>query len=371
MTCPHCGAQVPAGNRFCNRCRKRVVPEAPPAGGAPAQSGLPPRRPSAHSRTGAHPTSALSSFKRPMVVTILGVLNVVGGVFALGGAGLLAFMAYSEIKEGGAVMVAFAAAYGVIGLVQIATGVGLMGLKTWARRLQIGLAVIGLLGIPCGTIISILVLIYMLKPEVKLLFSGVSPRQLAPEELEMVERLGQGSGATVAIVAALVVVVGIFFVGIMAAIAIPSLLRARISANEAATIGDLRTMASAQAAYAQANGGLPDTLECLLRPADCIPNYPETAPTFLNASVMAFEQRHGYSFRFVPGPQAQVVEEYKAMVSPSSLVGWAYLAEPSTANTTGVRAFCVDASGLVCFDPDGRLGESVEGSCPADCSPVQ
>ncbi|HXY38472.1 MAG TPA: prepilin-type N-terminal cleavage/methylation domain-containing protein, partial [Vicinamibacteria bacterium] len=48
----------------------------------------------------------------------------------------------------------------------------------------------------------------------------------------------------------LLIVVAI--IGIIAAIAIPSLLRARISANEAATIGDTRTVISAQAAYQSA-----------------------------------------------------------------------------------------------------------------------
>ena len=51
----------------------------------------------------------------------------------------------------------------------------------------------------------------------------------------------------------LLIVVAI--IGIIAAIAIPSLLRARVSANESATIGDIRTVISAQAAYQSANGG--------------------------------------------------------------------------------------------------------------------
>ena len=51
----------------------------------------------------------------------------------------------------------------------------------------------------------------------------------------------------------LLIVVAI--IGIIAAIAIPSLLRARVSANESATIGDIRTVISGQAAYQSANGG--------------------------------------------------------------------------------------------------------------------
>jgi type II secretory pathway pseudopilin PulG len=370
MTCPHCGAEVPAGNRFCNRCRKRVAPEPGPVAGRPASGSLPPRRPPT-SRPVARPASGGSSFKRPTVVTILGILNILGGVLALAIGAFLVFGGLAGMGEQGVVLAAFGAVYGVIGIVQIAAGVGLLGLKPWARLVQIGLAVIGLLGIPCGTIISILILIYMLKPEVKLLFSGASPGELAPEELEMVERLGQGSGATVAIVAVVVVVVGIFAVGIVAAIAIPSLLRARVSANEAATIGDLRTMVSAQAAYASANRGFHDQPQCLLSPVDCIPGYPSAAPTFLDSAIVSADLRHGYRFRFVAGPEAPPEVRQQGQVSPTSLAGFAYVAEPAQPGQTGVRAFCAEASGIICVDPDGRMGEVSEGTCPADCSPLQ
>ena len=62
----------------------------------------------------------------------------------------------------------------------------------------------------------------------------------------------------------LLIVVAI--IGIIAAIAIPSLLRARISANEAGTIGDIRGVISAQAAYASATSGFYGELPCLAAP---------------------------------------------------------------------------------------------------------
>ena len=70
----------------------------------------------------------------------------------------------------------------------------------------------------------------------------------------------------------LLIVVAI--IGIIAAIAIPSLLRARVSANESATQGDIRTWISAEAAYegaSNANGYAPTGL-CLNIPsgAGCI-----------------------------------------------------------------------------------------------------
>ena len=54
--------------------------------------------------------------------------------------------------------------------------------------------------------------------------------------------------------------------GIVAAIAIPSLLRARVSANEAAAIGDVREVITAEARYQKANAGYFDRLECLAAP---------------------------------------------------------------------------------------------------------
>src|SRR2546427_8952215 len=76
----------------------------------------------------------------------------------------------------------------------------------------------------------------------------------------------------------LLIVVAI--IGIIAAIAIPSLLRARISANESATIGDTRTVISAEAAYQSAASGFYGNLTCLSVPAPCITGY--VGPTFLD-----------------------------------------------------------------------------------------
>jgi hypothetical protein len=359
MTCPHCGATVAPGYRFCGSCRKRV--------GLDAASG--PRGPVQTSARTTAPRSvrAPATFARPTVITVLGILGILGGSLCLLGAAAVLLVAWGP--EGPATMAAIGAAYAVVGVLQLATGIGLLRLEPWARTLQIGLAVVGLLGIPCGTIISILILVYMLKPEVKLLFSGVSPSQLAPQELEMVQRLSQGSGVTVAIVVVAVVIIGIAGVGMVAAIAIPSLLRARVSANESATIGDLRTMISAQAAYASANWGHGDRPECLAAPSNCIPDYPPDAPYFLDSTLLQPEQRHGYRFRFLPGPTAELREGERG--SPSSLDGWAYLAEPIVLNQTGVRAFCADASGLVCSDLDGAMPDASGGACPSSCSPLQ
>lgn len=76
-----------------------------------------------------------------------------------------------------------------------------------------------------------------------------------------------------------------FVMGIIAAIAIPSLLRARGSANEAQAIGDIRTVISAEMAYSASNLGRFDWLECLAGPTACLPGYPSTGPVFLDQEL--------------------------------------------------------------------------------------
>lgn len=62
----------------------------------------------------------------------------------------------------------------------------------------------------------------------------------------------------------LLIVVAI--IGIIAAIAVPSLIRARIAANESAAVGTLRSLASAQATYQgrPTSGNLPGTMAALI-----------------------------------------------------------------------------------------------------------
>jgi len=150
----------------------------------------------------------------------------------------------------------------------------------------------------------------------------------------------------------LLIVVAI--IGIIAAIAIPSLLRARISANEAATIGDIRTVISAQAAYQSANAGLyASDMTCLVQPvngATCIPSYPTNGPTFVDSAIAATVAKSGYNRSFVPGPAPAPLP---AGAGASSTGVYTYEATPVVAGQTGVRGFGGDSSGVVCYTPSG------------------
>jgi prepilin-type N-terminal cleavage/methylation domain-containing protein len=156
----------------------------------------------------------------------------------------------------------------------------------------------------------------------------------------------------------LLIVVAI--IGIIAAIAIPSLLRARVSANESATIGDIRTVISAQAAYQSANGGwYTGSLSCMSNPSGgngpCMPTYPAIAPTFLDRSIApiatAPAPKSGYN-RFY-GPGAAPTPINTNTTGTNSVAGYVYLASPVAQGQTGVRGFGGDASGVLCFSPTG------------------
>jgi type IV pilus assembly protein PilA len=156
----------------------------------------------------------------------------------------------------------------------------------------------------------------------------------------------------------LLIVVAI--IGIIAAIAIPSLLRARVSANESATIGDIRTVISAQAAYSSTNGGLYEsTWACLVSPFSCIPSYPANSPTFVDSQIAGLTAKSGYNrSKTSLGPPANL----SPLQSSTSTAAYAYLASPLAQGQTGVRGFGGDSSGVLCFTPTGIAPPTVSAA---------
>ena len=161
----------------------------------------------------------------------------------------------------------------------------------------------------------------------------------------------------------LLIVVAI--IGIIAAIAIPSLLRARVSANEAGTIGDIRSILSAQAAFQSAANGWYAPIACLNVPAPCIIGYPATAPTFADATMVAMAPKSGYNRNFIPGNTPAALPTTLALV----IDGFCYGAAPSTIGQTGVRGFGGDASGRVCQNITG-VNECTLSQLAATCTVI-
>jgi prepilin-type N-terminal cleavage/methylation domain-containing protein len=156
----------------------------------------------------------------------------------------------------------------------------------------------------------------------------------------------------------LLIVVAI--IGIIAAIAIPSLLRARVSANESATIGDIRSLISAESAYQSANGGFYGAVTCLSAPTGCINAYPANGPTFLDPTLsVTTSTKSGYVRGFADG---QTVVAGGA-VGSNSISDFTYTATPLTVGQTGVRGFGGDASGRVCFTSAGTAPTMGTSTC--------
>jgi type IV pilus assembly protein PilA len=160
----------------------------------------------------------------------------------------------------------------------------------------------------------------------------------------------------------LLIVVAI--IGIIAAIAIPSLLRARVSANEAGAIGDTRTVISGEAAYQSANSGFYGGITCLSVPTSCIAGYPAGGPTFLDASLASagVVTKQGYNRTFTTQANTTVT---------GGADTFCYMSTPAVAGKTGVRSFGGDSSGvigqsnastIVCCDASGNL---LSSACPA------
>ena len=165
----------------------------------------------------------------------------------------------------------------------------------------------------------------------------------------------------------LLIVVAI--IGIIAAIAIPSLLRARVSANESATLGDIRTLISAQAAYQSANSGFYDSnLACLTQPSvGCIPSYPSIAPTFLDSQLASQNSKSGYNRSFSFGLTTTNVPT----ASTTSTSVYAYDATPVVVGQTGVRGFAADSSGRICFTTAGTAVGVTGAILPANCNDLR
>jgi type IV pilus assembly protein PilA len=336
MFCTRCGSGLAGGAAYCRVC------------GAPV--------------TGAGAPQVVSaSLERPGVVIILAILQFFGAAVLLAGAafGLLAASeADSQFDMPMAAVVAVCLALGVF---YITCGVGLLKLRPYGRTMQIIGAVIGLLGFPLGTIISIAILVYMFKPGVKVLFSGKTPAELTPQEAADVAAVRSGGGAAIVIAVVLIALVVVAVLGIIAAIAIPGLLRARIAGNEASAIGTLRSIVSAETSYsATINGGYYDTLPCLATPASCVQGYSGTS--FIQE---AYSERSGYRYELTGEPAPA---DRASTTSRSSLATYVVLATPISAST-GTRVFCVDQTGTIRAFATATPPTGIT-ACPASWPPI-
>jgi len=163
----------------------------------------------------------------------------------------------------------------------------------------------------------------------------------------------------------LLIVVAI--IGIIAAIAIPGLLRARMSGNETSALGSLRAINSGQATYAAscASGGFATTLADLVLPpagstaAFVSPDLDPATNPMSTSSVGALTGsagKSGYDVGLSAAATSSAVTLAAATCNTSSadaVSAYYALAVPQDLGSTGQRSFATDQRGTLFQDVTG------------------
>ena len=145
----------------------------------------------------------------------------------------------------------------------------------------------------------------------------------------------------------LLIVVAI--IGIIAAIAVPGLLRARMSGNEASAIGSVRTIASAEATYASACGGGGYAVSVADLGKAPTAGGPAFIPADLTAAVSATATKSGYFFSINGTGGTTVLAKANTCNNAAADSSTQFFASttPGTPGTTGTRYFATDHSGMI------------------------
>lgn len=173
------------------------------------------------------PASTPQVLARPALVTLLAAMQFVGGAACISIGlflGVWAALADASAQAGDDLTGLGGLLLAGLGALQVACGLGLWKLRAYGRSLQRAFAWIGLIGIPIGTVVSVLILRYLRKPGVEVLFSGKAASEVTPDEWAQVGAIGPDSRLVVVVwVVAALALVGA--AGTVAAIEMPSLIR--------------------------------------------------------------------------------------------------------------------------------------------------
>jgi type IV pilus assembly protein PilA len=158
---------------------------------------------------------------------------------------------------------------------------------------------------------------------------------------------GRLTGQGMAIAGLVLGYMGIAFIPFMliiAAIAIPNLLRSRMAANEASAVGSVRTYNVAIASYAAkcAQQGFPLSAQQLGPGAgDC--NHADLLDTILASQRPV---KSGYVFQYHPG----------ATDADGHVTAYVISADPAVQNQTGIRHFYSDETQVIRFELSTSAG---------------
>ncbi|HEY2548347.1 MAG TPA: prepilin-type N-terminal cleavage/methylation domain-containing protein [Candidatus Acidoferrum sp.] len=141
----------------------------------------------------------------------------------------------------------------------------------------------------------------------------------------------------------LLIVVAIIL--IIAAIAIPNLLRSRMAANEASAVGSIRSINTSAVAYSSSypTAGFPASMAAMGSPLGaCTATSTQACllDPVLTLATTAATAKSGYYFTFNGDGLA-------------TSVGYTVLSFPAVVGSSGQRAFCSDQSGVIRYNPLG------------------
>lgn len=135
----------------------------------------------------------------------------------------------------------------------------------------------------------------------------------------------------------LLIVVAVILV--IAAIAIPNLLRSRMAANEASAVASLRSINTSQVVYQSTyDNSYAPTLTALSdggAPANCVsPSIPSSTSSCLIDAALATGNKSGYIFTYSPA-------------SGASITSYTVNGDPISSGASGQRHFYTDQSNVI------------------------
>jgi type IV pilus assembly protein PilA len=157
-------------------------------------------------------------------------------------------------------------------------------------------------------------------------------------------------------------------IGILAAIAIPGLGRARAAATEASTIESLKTLNTSQVSYATgcAGGFYAPSITWLATPASGKVLF--VGPQFTTNIV----DREGYRIRFTAGPTAAAaVATCNGLAAGMAVQSYFIAADPlQIGPSSGVRHFGTNSSGTIYQSPS-LVNVLFSGTPPLPATPIR